>query len=85
MEIIFSHTAKNNIQKLQKNDQEYIKEKILFLSKLENIFNYPKIKKLESLQFYRFRTWNFRIFFNIINWKILINNITRRDEKTYKI
>jgi mRNA-degrading endonuclease RelE of RelBE toxin-antitoxin system len=56
MEIIFSHTAKNNIQKLQKNDQEYIKEKILFLSKLENIFNYPKIKKLESLQFYRFRT-----------------------------
>ena len=80
----FFSNALRELHTLQEKDQLFIHDKLLHLILVADINKYPKIKKLKGLPFYRYRTGNFRIFFDIEKNIFTIYKILRRSENTYK-
>ena len=75
----------NKIEKLFQKISAHDR-KVLLLAIKELISN-PRVvgvKKLVGSDFYRYRKGNFRIIFHIENKNVIIDNVSLRNEKTYR-
>ncbi len=84
MIIQFTQGALNDLTQFAKNNQFFIKKKLITLQQIERIQHHPKIKKLKFLPYFRYRCGDFRVFFTQDGEILLIQKIRRRSEKTYK-
>jgi len=84
MKILFLPQAEKSLEKFSKQDQLFIIKKILHLEKIKNPLIIKNIKKVKLFNFFRLRITNFRVFFEIKDNEILISEIRRRSEKTYR-
>ena len=84
MKILFLPQAEKSLEKFFKQDQLFIIKKILHLEKIKNPLIIKNIKKVKLFNFFRLRIINFRVFFEIKDNEILISEIRRRSEKTYR-
>jgi len=84
MNLVFSPSAKDFLQKIDLKNRDFLRRKIFDLAKLKNPLRSPNVLKIKLFNFYRFRAGDFRIFFKIKNDEILIGQIRRRNEKNYR-
>ena len=85
MQIEFSPKAVRAIKKLP-NDQVLAAIKALkIIAEKPDFWASPNVKKLSALpKIFRFRFRNMRIFFTSNGTILLVENVKKRDEKTYK-
>jgi mRNA-degrading endonuclease RelE of RelBE toxin-antitoxin system len=69
------------LRKITASDKEVLVQSIQELIHNPHIFG---VKKLVGTDFYRYRKGSFRIIFHIENNKAIVDNISIRNEKTYK-
>lgn len=84
MKLQFSAQAEKDLLVLETKDQSFILEKLELLIKCDNFLSHPKVKKLKTIPFFRYRVGNFRIFLDAEGFVLTVIRIKRRNEKTYK-
>jgi mRNA interferase RelE/StbE len=79
--VFISKTADSFLSKLDKENQERIREKLRLLA--ENPFSLPYKKVKGRQRTYRIRIGDFRVFYSIIGDEVLILKIDKRS-RVYK-
>jgi len=84
MKALFLPRAEKSLAKFTPAEQKFIIEKVLIFSKNSQPLRNPNVRKVKLFNFFRLRVGKFRVFFEIEDNSILIGQICRRDEKTYR-
>ena len=84
MKVLFLPRAEKSLTKFSTTEQKFIVEKILIFSKSPQPLKSPNVRKVKLFNFFRLRVGKFRVFFEIEDSLILIGQIRRRNEKTYR-
>ncbi len=75
----------NKIEKLFRKISE--SDRKVLSQAIQALINNPQlygVKKLAGSDFYRYRKGSFRIIFHIENKKVIIDNVGKRNDNTYK-
>jgi len=84
MKLQFAAQAEKDLLSFENKDQLFVIEKLEMLLGFDDFRTHPKVKKLKTVPFFRYRVGNFRIFLDAEGYILTVVRIKRRNEKTYK-